>query len=116
MDQNRNQPQGRSHQAGGDARRQQESKQPWDGYRFSAATIGEGVRLFLKQLWSTYFFYSLYAHAGADQLSGAGTTAEPTDELDRWALSRTGGRADAPRGAPAPDRRGRRPLVHRGLV
>ncbi len=33
------------------------SKQPWDGYRFSADTIGEGVRLFLKQLWSTYFFY-----------------------------------------------------------
>ena len=28
------------------------SKQPWDGYRFSAETIGEGVRLFLKQLWS----------------------------------------------------------------
>jgi len=22
------------------------SKQPWDGYRFSAQTIGEGVRLF----------------------------------------------------------------------
>ena len=33
------------------------SKQPWDGYRFSAETIGEGVRLFLKQLWTTYFFY-----------------------------------------------------------
>ena len=28
------------------------SKQPWDGYRFSAETIGEGVRLFLKQLWA----------------------------------------------------------------
>jgi isoleucyl-tRNA synthetase len=77
------------------------SKQPWDGYRFSAATIGEGVRLFLKQLWSTYFFYSLYAHAGAEQLraadaagpgeargAGAGTPA-PTADLDRWALSRT---------------------------
>ena len=45
------------------------SKQPWDGYRFSAETIGEGVRLFLKQLWSTYYFYSLYAHASADQLA-----------------------------------------------
>ncbi len=39
------------------------SKQPWDGYRFSEEAIGEGVRLFLKQLWSTYFFYVLYAHA-----------------------------------------------------
>ena len=45
------------------------SKQPWDGYRFSAETIGEGVRLFLKQLWSTYYFYVLYAHAAADELS-----------------------------------------------
>ena len=39
------------------------SKQPWDGYRFSVETIGEGVRLFLKQLWSTYYFYALYARA-----------------------------------------------------
>ncbi|MGD0453139.1 MAG: isoleucine--tRNA ligase [Solirubrobacteraceae bacterium] len=53
------------------------SKQPWDGYRFSAETIGEGVRLFLKQLWSTYYFYVLYAHASADELSeaAAGETA-----------------------------------------
>ncbi len=70
------------------------SKQPWDGYRFSAQTIGEGVRLFLKQLWSTYFFYTLYAHASADQLGAAGMTEEPTDELDRWALSRTAGTAE----------------------
>ncbi len=50
------------------------SKQPWDGYRFSAETIGEGVRLFLKQLWSTYYFYVLYAHASAEQFlaDGAG--------------------------------------------
>ncbi len=47
------------------------SKQPWDGYRFSADTIGEGVRLFLKQLWSTYYFYVLYAHASADGLREA---------------------------------------------
>jgi isoleucyl-tRNA synthetase len=75
------------------------SKQPWDGYRFSAETIGEGVRLFLKQLWSTYYFYVLYAHASADVLAGApaagvddnGATATVTAEsdLDRWALSRT---------------------------
>ncbi len=70
------------------------SKQPWDGYRFSAQTIGEGVRLFLKQLWSTYFFYALYAHASADQLGAAGMTEQPTDELDRWALSRTAGTAE----------------------
>ncbi len=65
------------------------SKQPWDGYRFSADTIGEGVRLFLKQLWSTYYFYALYARAAAVQLEGAGEGAE--QDLDRWALSRTAG-------------------------
>ncbi len=70
------------------------SKAPWDGYRFSAETIGEGVRLFLKQLWSTYFFYALYAHANADELGAARMSEKPTDELDRWALSRTAGTAE----------------------
>jgi isoleucyl-tRNA synthetase len=86
------------------------SKQPWDGYRFSAETIGEGVRLFLKQLWSTYFFYTLYAQANAtvlgesEQAQAAAAAAaqvgtagaaqvETTDDLDRWALSRTAGTA-----------------------
>jgi isoleucyl-tRNA synthetase len=72
------------------------AKQPWDGYRFSAATIGEGVRLFLKQLWSTYFFYVLYARAATAELSGPGAVAsagESEDLLDRWALSRTAGTA-----------------------
>ena len=32
------------------------SKQPWDGYRFSIDAVGEGVRLFLRQLWNTYAF------------------------------------------------------------
>jgi isoleucyl-tRNA synthetase len=67
------------------------SKQPWDGYRFSEATIGEGVRLFLKQLWSTYFFYALYAEANSATLGATATVmsgAEPVDDLDRWALSR----------------------------
>ena len=32
------------------------AKQPWDGYRFSEEAIGEGVRLFLRQLWNTYAF------------------------------------------------------------
>jgi len=77
------------------------SKQPWDGYRFSAETIGEGVRLFLKQLWSTYFFYVLYAHASARVLTPvvAGSDEEGTAQavevdLDRWALSRTAGTAE----------------------
>jgi isoleucyl-tRNA synthetase len=84
------------------------SKQPWDGYRFSADTIGEGVRLFLKQLWSTYYFYALYAHASAGELGDAATddrgAAPPTTrssssgeadaDLDRWALSRTAATAE----------------------
>ncbi len=52
------------------------SKQPWDGYRFSTETIGEGVRLFLKQLWSTYYFYVLYAHASADELEAEGSVTD----------------------------------------
>jgi isoleucyl-tRNA synthetase len=74
------------------------SKQPWDGYRFSAEAIGEGVRLFLKQLWSTYYFYVLYANAAAQELSAADTGAsQATDasrDLDRWALSRTAATAE----------------------
>src|SRR6266566_4083015 len=70
------------------------AKAPWDGYRFSVETIGEGVRLFLKQLWSTYFFYVLYAHAGAAQLQHAPTATASADALDRWALSRTAGTAE----------------------
>jgi len=78
------------------------SKQPWDGYRFSAETIGEGVRLFLKQLWSTYYFYVLYAQASASELgdsatdSGSGEDLRegPNADLDRWALSRTAATAE----------------------
>jgi isoleucyl-tRNA synthetase len=90
------------------------SKQPWDGYRFSEEAIGEGVRLFLKQLWSTYFFYTLYAHANEKALSGLPAnppTGEPSvgdrpaeepgalardaeDDLDRWALSRAAATAE----------------------
>ncbi len=55
------------------------SKQPWDGYRFSAETIGEGVRLFLKQLWSTYYFYALYAQAASAELSGAAATSNAAE-------------------------------------
>ncbi|MGC2374785.1 MAG: isoleucine--tRNA ligase [Solirubrobacteraceae bacterium] len=88
------------------------SKQPWDGYRFSEEAIGEGVRLFLKQLWSTYFFYTLYANANAQRLdvsigvgagrAGAtgrgpgwsGISPESVTDLDRWALSRTAATAE----------------------
>jgi isoleucyl-tRNA synthetase len=68
------------------------AKQPWDGYRFSEEAIGEGVRLFLKQLWSTYSFYVLYAHANEAALTAA--AGAPGDDLDRWALSRTAGTAE----------------------
>ncbi len=75
------------------------SKQPWDGYRFSAETIGEGVRLFLKQLWSTYYFYALYANASARALAGdpsaeagrRGPAGDSEAEMDRWAISRAAG-------------------------
>jgi isoleucyl-tRNA synthetase len=60
------------------------SKYPWDGYRFSLETIGEAVRQFLLPLWSTYYFYVLYANANK---VSPGVTGEPS-ELDRWALSR----------------------------
>jgi isoleucyl-tRNA synthetase len=90
------------------------AKQPWDGYRFSTEAIGEGVRLFLKQLWSTYYFYVLYANACAEELraSDAGEDSQPSGDtpgdgpqtpdagtnaladLDRWALSRTASTAE----------------------
>ena len=61
------------------------SKQPWDGYRFSMDAVGEGVRLFLRQLWNTYSFLALYENAAAgqeDRPEGQET------ELDRWIRSR----------------------------
>jgi isoleucyl-tRNA synthetase len=57
------------------------SKQPWDGYRFSEQAIGEGVRLFLRQLWNTYAFSTLYP---ADPSLPSG----PQTDLDRWIGSR----------------------------
>jgi isoleucyl-tRNA synthetase len=77
------------------------SKQPWDDYRFSTQAIGDGVRLFLKQLWSTYYFYTLYAKAAASDLEdlaidldGSAHAEGPAADLDRWALSRTAGTAE----------------------
>jgi isoleucyl-tRNA synthetase len=55
------------------------SKQPWDGYRFSMKTIGESVRLFLRQLWNVHAFLDRYAPDGPDR----GET-----DLDRWIKSR----------------------------
>jgi isoleucyl-tRNA synthetase len=54
------------------------AKNPWDAYRFNVETIGDSIRLFLRQLWNTYAFLSTYEpeHKG-----------EHTD-LDRWILSR----------------------------
>jgi isoleucyl-tRNA synthetase len=57
------------------------SKQPWDGYRFNVETVGESVRLFLRQLWNTYAFLSTYKPE---------RPGERTD-LDRWVLSRLSG-------------------------
>jgi isoleucyl-tRNA synthetase len=71
------------------------AKAPWDGYRFSQEAIGEQVRLFLKPLWSTYYFYVLYARANASALAESGA-GEPgaAEDLDRWALSRTAATAE----------------------
>ncbi len=60
------------------------TKQPWDGYRFSEKAVGEGVRLFLKQLWNTYAFLQTY-----EPSEDAGTCRQT--ELDRWILSRLSG-------------------------
>jgi isoleucyl-tRNA synthetase len=76
------------------------AKAPWDGYRFSSDAIGEQVRLFLRPLWSTYYFYALYAYANEEALrSGAAETPDTggapagagagADDLDAWVLSRT---------------------------
>jgi len=57
------------------------SKQPWDGYRFNVDTIGESIRLFLRQLWNTHAFLCTYE----PEREGVET------ELDRWVLSRLSG-------------------------
>jgi len=60
------------------------SKQPWDGYRFSMETVGEGVRQFLLTLWNTYAFFVLYANVNGVARDADGERSE----LDRWILSR----------------------------
>ncbi len=61
------------------------SKQPWDGYLFSPEAIGEGVRLFLRQLWNTYRVATMYAPV--ERLPEASRAGRQTD-LDRWIRSR----------------------------
>ena len=75
------------------------SKQPWDGYRFSAETVGEGVRLFLKQLWSTYYFYALYARVsapGSPAADAPGADLPPPARRAAAARTSTAGRCRAP--------------------
>ncbi|MBV8431923.1 MAG: isoleucine--tRNA ligase, partial [Solirubrobacterales bacterium] len=60
------------------------SKYPWDGYRFSLETVGEAVKQFLNKLWSTYYFYVLYANANGIDPAATGELTE----LDRWVDSR----------------------------
>jgi isoleucyl-tRNA synthetase len=66
------------------------SKQPWDGYRFSLDTIGEGVRLFFNTLWNTYGFLVLYENAAGEAAEGEAPALTPPTDLDRWVLSRLG--------------------------
>ena len=90
------------------------AQQPWDGYRFSVATVGEAVRQFLLTLWNSYSFWVLYANAeglgpadlgaaGAEQpardRAAAGGEAEEAagDDLDRWVLSRLQGTVEVVR-------------------
>ena len=61
------------------------SKQPWDGYRFSMETIGEAVRLFLRQLWNT-----LRVPTTATSADGRRRRAET--DLDRWVAVAPGAR------------------------
>ncbi len=64
------------------------AQQPWSGYRFSVDTVGESVRQFLLTLWNTYSFWVLYANAedlGPGDFHGP---LEPSEDLDRWALSK----------------------------
>jgi isoleucyl-tRNA synthetase len=61
------------------------AKNPWDGYRFNLETIGESIRLFLRQLWNTYAFLTTYEPEREGE----------TTELDRWILSRLSATVEA---------------------
>ena len=61
------------------------SKQPWDSTKFSPEAVGEVVRLFLRQLWSVYGFFVLYANAAEN---GSPAADSPPSDLDNWIVSR----------------------------
>ena len=61
------------------------AKHPWDGYRFSAETVGESVRQFMLTLWNTYSFFVLYANAegiGREDLEPGFLGPRPLDRLE----------------------------------
>jgi isoleucyl-tRNA synthetase len=64
------------------------SKQPWDGYRFSLAAVGESVRQFLKPYWNTFAFFVLYANVNKP---AANPGPDARTDIDRWILSRLAG-------------------------
>ncbi len=64
------------------------AQQPWSGYRFSVETVGESVRQFLLTLWNTYSFWVLYANAENLTPADFEGAPEPSEDLDRWALSK----------------------------
>ncbi|MGC1853118.1 MAG: isoleucine--tRNA ligase [Solirubrobacterales bacterium] len=64
------------------------AQQPWSGYRFSVDTVGESVRQFLLTLWNTYSFWVLYANAEELTPDDFRGDLQPTEDLDKWALSR----------------------------
>ncbi|MFJ4221586.1 isoleucine--tRNA ligase [Curtobacterium luteum] len=51
--------------------------------------IRQGVREFLLPLWSTYYFFTLYANASGDDGYQATRRTDSTDVLDRYLLAKT---------------------------
>jgi isoleucyl-tRNA synthetase len=51
--------------------------------------IRESVRQFMLPIWSTYYFFTLYANAGASTLDAVRRT-DSTNVLDRYLLAKTG--------------------------
>ncbi|AOX64792.1 isoleucine--tRNA ligase [Curtobacterium sp. BH-2-1-1] len=51
--------------------------------------IRQGVREFLLPLWSTYYFFTLYANASGESGYQASRSTASTDVLDRYLLAKT---------------------------
>ncbi|MSQ40430.1 MAG: isoleucine--tRNA ligase [Dehalococcoidia bacterium] len=60
---------------------------PGNARRFSSPLVGETVRRFFLTLWNTYSFFVTYANLDGYDPKAA-QAAQPTSNLDRWALSR----------------------------